>query len=253
MPSVGAHYKFGQITLGNLNFEQKEIINENKEMFDLGLQGPDILFFYKPYIKNSISNIGHQIHSKKAVMFFGEMFFYDNVVENRRKLAYLLGCICHYCLDKNSHLFINEMTQVPVEHRVIEAELDASIINEYNLPKTRYQYITNNKIDIIVLSEIYSMVGRSDLKKSIRDMRKYIKMLDKPENIIMLEKVLSIDRTFSSLCIMDKKNYKEEVKKLLVIFHESLNEAIQLVDEFYDLYNGKINSLTKFMSNFEGI
>ena len=252
MPAVGAHYEFGQITLLHLTLEQREIIDENKEMFDLGLQGPDILFFYKPYVKNPISRIGHQIHSTQASMFFSEMFFYDDVVENRKKLAYLFGFICHYCLDKNCHPYIKSIIKNQKEHRIIEAELDSFIIDLYNLPKTRYQYVPDNNIDITLLSEIFSMIGIGDIKKSIRDMRKYIKLLDKIENIMMLEKILSLNGTFSSMCLMQDKRYEEETKNLAKIFHESIKEAKELIDEFYELSKGNISTLTKFSNNYEG-
>ena len=253
MPAACAHYEFGQITLLCLTPEQREITDKNKEMFDLGLQGPDILFFYKPYVNNPISKVGHKIHSTQASMFFSEMFFYDDVVENRKKLAYLFGFICHYCLDKNCHPYIKSVVKDSKEHRIIEAELDSLIIDRYNLPKTRYQYIPDKNIDIIVLSEIFSMIGIGDIKKSIRDMRKYIKLLDKIENIMMLEKILSLNGTFSSMCLMDNKQYIEETKNLEKIFNESVLEAKELIDEFYELFKGNITTLTKFSSNYEGV
>ena len=63
MPSVLAHYQFGQEVLKELSERTLQLVKSYKEEFDLGLQGPDILFFYKPYTGTYISKIGSEIHS----------------------------------------------------------------------------------------------------------------------------------------------------------------------------------------------
>lgn len=253
MPAVAAHYKFGQMVFEILEKPYKDIIKENREMFVLGLQGPDILFFYKPYIKNSVSMVGSQIHDKKAIMFFGEKFFYNDDLENKRKLSYLFGCICHYCLDKNCHPFVNKIAKTPIEHKKLEAELDGAVINKYKLLKTRYQYIPKEGIDFTVLSEIYSMVGKNELKKSVKDMRSYIKMLEDPSIVILFENILLMKDKFSSLSIKDNKIYEKETRELILLFENSIEEGKNLIEGFYDLSKKKINNLDGFMSNFEGI
>ena len=48
MPSTYAHYRFGQEVLKELPNDIKKIIIENKELYDIGLHGPDLLFYYLP-------------------------------------------------------------------------------------------------------------------------------------------------------------------------------------------------------------
>lgn len=43
MPSTYAHYRFGQEVLKELPNDIKKIIIENKELYDIGLHGPDLL------------------------------------------------------------------------------------------------------------------------------------------------------------------------------------------------------------------
>ena len=52
MPSTYAHYRFGQEVLKELPNDIKKIIIENKELYDIGLHGPDLLFYYLP-LKNN--------------------------------------------------------------------------------------------------------------------------------------------------------------------------------------------------------
>ena len=37
----------------------KKIIIENKELYDIGLHGPDLLFYYLPLKNNEINSIGY--------------------------------------------------------------------------------------------------------------------------------------------------------------------------------------------------
>lgn len=46
MPAAYAHYTFGKKVLANIeNPDIRRIITEHRALFDIGLHGPDILFF----------------------------------------------------------------------------------------------------------------------------------------------------------------------------------------------------------------
>ena len=64
MPSTYAHYRFGQEVLKELPNDIKKIIIENKELYDIGLHGPDLLFYYLPLKTNEINSIGYNMHEK---------------------------------------------------------------------------------------------------------------------------------------------------------------------------------------------
>ena len=42
----------------------------NRELFDIGLHGPDILFYYRALIPNSVSGQGYGMHKQMADLFF---------------------------------------------------------------------------------------------------------------------------------------------------------------------------------------
>ena len=52
MPTTYAHYTFGQEVLKNLDGEIKKIIDKNIDLYNIGLHGPDILFYHKPLKSN---------------------------------------------------------------------------------------------------------------------------------------------------------------------------------------------------------
>ena len=58
MPASYTHQQFGNQVLNKLeNTTIKKIINDNLNLYNIGLQGPDILFFYQPLKKNPLENL----------------------------------------------------------------------------------------------------------------------------------------------------------------------------------------------------
>ena len=50
MPAAYAHYRFGQAVFSRLPAEKQKIIQAHRALYDLGLQGPDLLFHYRPLV-----------------------------------------------------------------------------------------------------------------------------------------------------------------------------------------------------------
>ena len=67
MPASYTHQQFGNQVLNKLeNTTIKKIINDNLNLYNIGLQGPDILFFYQPLKKNPVNTLGNQRHQDIA-------------------------------------------------------------------------------------------------------------------------------------------------------------------------------------------
>ena len=48
MPTTYAHYKFGKEVISALPRPLRSTVENHRELFDIGLHGPDILFYYHP-------------------------------------------------------------------------------------------------------------------------------------------------------------------------------------------------------------
>ena len=130
MPSTYAHYLFGKEVYKNLGDNIKNMINQNKELYLIGLHGPDILFYYKPLQSNSINKFGYGMHEKIASVFFEKS---NHIIANSKdsdgQKAYILGFICHYMLDSECHKYIGEkMASSGVSHAEIEVEFDRYLL-----------------------------------------------------------------------------------------------------------------------------
>ena len=55
MPTTYAHYKFGKEVMSALPRPLQNAIENNRELFDIGLHGPDILFYYRAAVNRDMS------------------------------------------------------------------------------------------------------------------------------------------------------------------------------------------------------
>lgn len=89
----------------------------NKGAFDLGGQGPDILFFrnYMPWrsAKDSLP-LGIEMHRDKARALFEKGLEFARCYGRKDKdelISYVAGFITHYAIDKNAHPFVYDKSR----------------------------------------------------------------------------------------------------------------------------------------------
>ena len=106
-------------------------VENNRELFDIGLHGPDILFYYRPVVKNPVSGQGYELHDKMADEFFENASQVIRNAENPAAArAYIYGFICHFALDSECHNYIEKMIQVSgISHSEIERHIRPTIEN----------------------------------------------------------------------------------------------------------------------------
>ena len=58
MPSTYAHYKFGKTVLEQYPAPLAKIVREHRQLYNIGLHGPDILFYYRALTNNPVNAVG---------------------------------------------------------------------------------------------------------------------------------------------------------------------------------------------------
>lgn len=112
MPTTYAHYSFGQEVKKHLKEDTRRIISDNEALYNIGLHGPDILFYYRPIGFNRINQTGVALHNTPGEEFIIHgMNEIKKQSENKAAIAYLFGFICHYMLDSECHPYINESNE----------------------------------------------------------------------------------------------------------------------------------------------
>ena len=75
MPSTYAHQHFGNLVFDKLPEKLQEEIAPYRGLYNIGLQGPDIFFYYKPLHKNDVAAYGGST-DRRARRFSASAFRY---------------------------------------------------------------------------------------------------------------------------------------------------------------------------------
>ena len=70
MPTTYAHDLFGKMVYHRLSPEIREVIKAHQTTYQIGLHGPDILFYVRPFHRNRFNQMAHRLHREEAIGFF---------------------------------------------------------------------------------------------------------------------------------------------------------------------------------------
>ena len=188
MPSTYAHYRFGCHVIEKLPNGLKNIANNYRELFDIGTHGPDILFYFEPYHKHPISDLGFNMHELPASDFFKKTrkLYAKRVDEKQAMIAYLLGFVSHYCLDTIAHPYVEAKEHYAnISHTEIEVEYDRHLLIEDNQDPFKYdlvQHIKANKFNANIIKTFFPEIDENIALDCLKSMIFYIHLLQAPNN-----------------------------------------------------------------------
>ncbi len=251
MPAVMTHYQLGKLVLEQLNPKERALIKQHREMFDLGTQGPDLLFFYRPYGKNHISSHGHILHSEEAQGFL-EHLYHIRKLEDQALTAYVMGVCCHYALDRQAHPYVNEYAPTPAEHQRMESSLDRLVIDEYEISEKRYKVLPRKRIHVGALKKVYPQVKKKELKEAAIWMRCMNVILDYKVVMTIIERLTGKKGMYTSLCVPRFVEHPYTTA-LVPCFQKAIPDACELIHLYGDQNTTKEAFQKVTQHNFEGI
>ncbi|MEL3907094.1 MAG: hypothetical protein P1P65_08750 [Treponema sp.] len=130
MPDFYAHYRQGQHVFSLLPEKIRSLVS-NKNLYDIGLQGPDFLYYYKPLQTsgNPILQLAADIHDGSGSSFFTAAQNAADVKPETDEFSYLMGCIGHFGLDSCGHPYVNRMVaEMDFDHVEMEIEFDKFLL-----------------------------------------------------------------------------------------------------------------------------
>lgn len=185
MPTTYAHYRFGTEVIDKLPPALQEIIQKYRALYDIGLHGPDILFFYKPLRKNMVNRQGSLLHQRSAVEFFEHACeIIEKAEYSAASTAYIYGMICHYALDSECHPYIEKMIHKSGNsHNEVEMEFDRMLmvedkINPIKHLSTRHVHPTFKIAKII--APFFEAINPKRMQKILKSMIFYHKLFLAP-------------------------------------------------------------------------
>lgn len=153
MPNIITHKIFGEEAIklldksSDLNKQEiLRIIHKHEHLFYIGTNGPDFLFFHnaKPWEKfksHKVAKIGNILHREGINEFYESAIIsireQKNLLIKERMIAYLMGHLCHWSLDKTAHPYIFYRTgdckgKSASAHHRFESMMDAMMLKRYH-------------------------------------------------------------------------------------------------------------------------
>ena len=279
MPANFTHVQFGKDVIETLPRSFSILANKYPQCFFAGTQGPDLLFYYKPWTgkKDDIRRQAWILHDEAAAPFFlrtAKLLVEDeknydeegNFLPHTKEAEYLLGFLCHFCLDYTVHPFVEECLASGVSHVKIEAELDKHNLRKQNLPMPGYngaKLAFPIKESAEAVANVLS-IPKKEAKKALKSMRFINGLFSNKCELVHsicrgLLAIIGAQKPFGEM-FLDKKD-DERCIPLLETLDDLYNQAIAtanaVITEFFA--NAKLsvqnNTLTNdiFRYNYGGV
>lgn len=129
MPGNYAHYRFGAAIFRQLPPEVRPTVQRFRQMYDVGLHGPDLFLYHNIFFRDSVVSLGKAIHAQTGQEVFPRICKRLRLEPNDAARAYLYGLLAHYCLDSVCHPFIREKSaDGTISHVELETEFDRYLL-----------------------------------------------------------------------------------------------------------------------------
>ena len=262
MPTTYAHDLFGKMVYHRLDPEIQEKIKKYQTTYQIGLHGPDILFYVRPFHKNRFNQMAHRLHREEAAGFFERGRELYQKTGNEEILVYLLGFICHFMLDSTCHPYISEyMKKTGARHDEIETEFDRALMVRTGKDPFHYQpgsviRIEKNSVDAI--SEVMEGMSHKDIVRALMGSKFYTRLpicdSEKKRKVkLAVARILFMYRLADGRIIRGepKDICLESTQHLTQLFLQAVPEAAAMINEYYKQKNGSDRLNVRFERNYK--
>lgn len=258
MPALYTHNRFGEAVTEHLNDDLIEIIKKYHAQFRIGLQGPDVFFFYRPWKKCSVSKCGYDMHDAYADSFFERAA--ETIRQkgrDSREYAYILGFICHFSLDSECHPYVEKMVEeIEVGHIEIEGELEKHFLRIDNRDPLAYPIsndIPTDEETVETVHQFFPQIKTEEIRESLKTLKFIKKFLTAPSKskqrlINLLMKLTGLDKHYHGMmhAYYDNPKCERTNKNLECRF----NQAILIATSLIQSYDETVEKHTKINERF---
>lgn len=244
MPTTYAHDLFGKTVYQKLDGSIQEIIRHHRMAYIVGLHGPDILFYVRPFHKNRINEMGRRMHREEAAGFFERGRDLYRETKDEGVLAYLFGFLCHFMLDSSCHPYIGKyIEETGVGHAEIETELDRALMESSGKNPFFYHpshVIHPTKDCVHSISTVLDGISEKDVRHMLRAMKFYTNITVCPtalkrKLLLGLAKSSGLYKFVHGRVI---RKYplpacKQSTEELLRLFRLAIPETVTVLEDYY--------------------
>lgn len=263
MPAIYAHDTFGKLVSKQLPKEIQDIIKTYPSAFRIGLQGPDPLFYHRPYASNDVKKEGSRMHRESCASFLQKtMHHVKKEGVNSKEFAYLLGFLCHFTLDSECHPYIDAYIEPRnLGHLFLESEFEKYMMRKDGIDPIHTDISNVIPTDVQTakaMSVFYETLDETSAQKVLKEMRRekrllYTPHLWKKKLFVKVFKMIGHFDDMGGLLLQseDDKRCDESNAYLYKKLHESVPLAVSLLKNIYDVIQDKAELSPRFYRNFE--
>lgn len=263
MPAYYAHHRFGIQVMKALPEEVKNTILLYKKAYSIGLQGPDLFFFYRPYKENKVTAYGNGMHQKSALPFVENAAEVLKIYGMRSpQFAYILGFICHFSLDSECHGYVEEMVaEKEVGHLEIEEEFEKYLLRLDGRNPMTYPLFPLVPTDVETAKSIAPFYEKADEKLVKASLRWlwfvkrlfYTPTIRKQKILNKILKKAGMYEKYKGLIHQKEDNQKcqETNQELEIRYLQGVDVAVELIQNFLEAVEQKKELTDRFDRTFE--
>ncbi len=245
MPAIYPPRRFAaQVLAACRNDEAREIIGAHAGLYEIGAQGPDLLFYYKPLSKNPVKAAGNAMHGEPAAPFFEQAAGkIAGAPLGEALLAYLLGFVCHFALDSECHSYNeNEIAASGHDHISIETAFEAALMEKAGVDwkeENPAGYVAPSEKNARVIARVLP-AEPAQLRAALACMKRYNRLLLPgriPRKGRAVRAVLRRSGSWESLgglliSALDRPAYAASSEELCRLFDGAVPLALELIDNY---------------------
>ena len=130
MPANYTFHRFGAEALRRLPEKQQRPIQRFRRLYNGGLHGADLFFWFHPMMPSAVGELYHTYHSMSGREFFDQACELVNRNPSEGGMACLYGLLANYCLNTQlTALFREAMATGTITRTELEVELDRYLLN----------------------------------------------------------------------------------------------------------------------------
>lgn len=186
MPGAYTHFRFGTELLSLMPPEVRRTVGRFRQLYDVGLHGPDILLYHDPVFRDATVKLAGRFHRQTGTAFFQRVCRAVRMNWSEGATAYLYGVLAHYALDSMCHPYISRMEEAgKASHNRIETEFDRYLLEldgktpPHLYDQTAHMRLTPGECQTVAL--FYPKVSDTAVARSVKNMAKCTKFLTMPQ------------------------------------------------------------------------
>ena len=261
MPCTYAHYKFGRELQKIYPEPLARIVRAHSCLFNIGVHGPDILFYYKALKNNAVNGTGFAMHREPGAVFLARAKEVYNLDKNEESLAYLLGFVSHFVLDSTCHGYIENKIRIShVTHAEIESEFDRYLLLKDGVEPLHARltdHISPTLKNAEVIAPFYEGLTVSEIQKSMRSMIFYNNMLRAPRfcKRFLVNTAMRLSGNYAEMhgMMFAKKTIsacEDSNLRLEKLFQRALTRCLFLTENFIGYLNDECPLHSDFSATF---